>query len=901
MLDGVVLQIGDEPGDVDDRHYSCLHYSCSTLALEPGDDPQPIGERTERAAAVRERVLLLGAHLGERPPVAVVRARRPGRTRSPPSRGARRRSCPPRPERRDLATVGPACDRDGREPRRPPLRSDGRQAARAAARRCRRTSRRRPANRAERTPGAPPSASTSSPVSSAIAGMPGRVAERDRLEPGVVLERGAGLVDVGDLGGRADDARRAHRRREHLLDLLRLVGVRRREHEAAVTPVAAAGGSARSSRWRSKIWAIPCSASASSSSSSVRENGIALGRPLHLDEAARTGHDHVHVDLGPRRPRSSRGRGAPTASTTPTEIAATGVVDRVRDQALRAATSREQASCSARYPPQIDAVRVPPSAWSTSQSTVICTSPIVVRSVTARSERPIRRWISCVRPDCFPFAASRSIRSGVDPGSIEYSAVTQPLPGAAQPRRDALLDRRGAQHPGSTELDEDRARRELGVVASERDGRSSSGSRPSRRIPMVLPTSVADGRWPGRPGAQILVTRLGAASVTASPKASDPSSTDRVRVEPGPEVREHQTPRPGLAGAETRLARREVDLARACRPSGTWPRRATRSAPARTRRRSSPGRCRRCRRAACRFARHLDGVRGRRVVGAREAQRRCRRRRPVAVVDRAARRTTSPQSPPTSEPRCSARPAGAIHREPLALEAVAHQHVQPVDVDAVVGMLVGDHDGGQVLGGDVLLEVAERAVAAVEPDRGVAGADEIATARGAVRPAEGTRAPEDGQLHDQASTWSTSGPRKRAPSARKVATSPLVTNECRGSGPGSGSSRPRARSRRRAARGRRTPSRLRSTPAPRPVPSHRRSYGQAAGSACNRARACRRRRRARERAGARRGRAPGRNRRRPPRRTRRSPGTRRTSARRRIRFPPPPAGTPRTRSCRRCR
>ena len=76
----------------------------------------------------------------------------------------------------------------------------------------------------------------------------------------------------------------------------------------------------------------------------------------------------------------------------------------------------------------IEAVRVPPSAWSTSQSTVICTSPIVARFVTARSDRPISRWISWVRPDCFPFAASRSTRSGDDPGSIEYSAVTHPLP-----------------------------------------------------------------------------------------------------------------------------------------------------------------------------------------------------------------------------------------------------------------------------------------------------------------------------------------------------------------------------------------------------------------------------------------------------------------------------------------
>ncbi len=76
----------------------------------------------------------------------------------------------------------------------------------------------------------------------------------------------------------------------------------------------------------------------------------------------------------------------------------------------------------------MEAVRVPPSACRASQSTVICTSPSVARSHTARSERAIRRWISWVRPDCFPRAASREARSGVEPGSMEYSAVTQPRP-----------------------------------------------------------------------------------------------------------------------------------------------------------------------------------------------------------------------------------------------------------------------------------------------------------------------------------------------------------------------------------------------------------------------------------------------------------------------------------------
>ena len=49
-------------------------------------------------------------------------------------------------------------------------------------------------------------------------------------------------------------------------------------------------------------------------------------------------------------------------------------------------------------------------------------------SHTDRSDRPMRRWISWVRPEGLPSLTSRRTRSGEDPGSIEYSAVTQPLP-----------------------------------------------------------------------------------------------------------------------------------------------------------------------------------------------------------------------------------------------------------------------------------------------------------------------------------------------------------------------------------------------------------------------------------------------------------------------------------------
>ena len=52
----------------------------------------------------------------------------------------------------------------------------------------------------------------------------------------------------------------------------------------------------------------------------------------------------------------------------------------------------------------------------------------LLQRVTARSERPISRWISCVRPPTRPAEASRCVRVDVARGSMPYSAVTQPLP-----------------------------------------------------------------------------------------------------------------------------------------------------------------------------------------------------------------------------------------------------------------------------------------------------------------------------------------------------------------------------------------------------------------------------------------------------------------------------------------
>ena len=49
------------------------------------------------------------------------------------------------------------------------------------------------------------------------------------------------------------------------------------------------------------------------------------------------------------------------------------------------------------------------------------------------------RWISTVRPFCLPRAASRSVRSRVARGNIEYSPVIQPEPDSRSQRGTSSL------------------------------------------------------------------------------------------------------------------------------------------------------------------------------------------------------------------------------------------------------------------------------------------------------------------------------------------------------------------------------------------------------------------------------------------------------------------------------
>ena len=108
------------------------------------------------------------------------------------------------------------------------------------------------------------------------------------------------------------------------------------------------------------------------------------------------------------------------------ETAATAVVI-VAGGMRPSRASRSAARRRATKPPVMAAVRVPPSACSTSQSTVMVRGPSRSRSTAARRERPMRRWISCVRPPGWPRSTSRCVRVEVERGSMAYSAVTQPL------------------------------------------------------------------------------------------------------------------------------------------------------------------------------------------------------------------------------------------------------------------------------------------------------------------------------------------------------------------------------------------------------------------------------------------------------------------------------------------
>src|SRR6478752_6961226 len=139
------------------------------------------------------------------------------------------------------------------------------------------------------------------------------------------------------------------------------------------------------------------------------------------------------------------------------------------------------------------AVRVPPSACRTSQSNTMVFSPRALVSMIERSERPIRREISCVRPPILPLTDSRSDRVLVARGSMAYSAVTQPRPSPLSQRGTPAV--REAVHstrvlPNSVSADPSAWLDHPRVMLM---GRSWSGARPSAR---TMGTAVASDVMP---------------------------------------------------------------------------------------------------------------------------------------------------------------------------------------------------------------------------------------------------------------------------------------------------------------------------------------------------------------------------------------------------------------------
>src|SRR5690242_9040061 len=175
----------------------------------------------------------------------------------------------------------------------------------------------------------------------------------------------------------------------------------------------------------------------------------------------------------------------------------------------------------------MDAVRVPPSAWMTSQSIQIVRSPRSVSFVTDRSDRPMSRWISCVRPPTLPAVASRCVRVDVARGSMPYSAVTHPLPLLRRnggTRSSMLAVQMTRVRPTSMSTDPSACGRKPGVIVV---GRSSEVERPSVRV-MNHPFKALCERLP-----QIDVTRERVDFLAADENlhAQDRGKIDRQRVD----------------------------------------------------------------------------------------------------------------------------------------------------------------------------------------------------------------------------------------------------------------------------------------------------------------------------------------------------------------------------------
>ena len=119
--------------------------------------------------------------------------------------------------------------------------------------------------------------------------------------------------------------------------------------------------------------------------------------------------------------------------------------------------------------------------------------------MTARSERPISREISWVRPPILPRTDSRSLRVLVEAGSMAYSAVTQPRPEPLRQRgtpSEAEAAHRTLVPPNSIRTEPAAWSNQLRVMVI---GRSSSLARPSARRSVTGRQSTGMRKGPAPP------------------------------------------------------------------------------------------------------------------------------------------------------------------------------------------------------------------------------------------------------------------------------------------------------------------------------------------------------------------------------------------------------------------
>ena len=247
---------------------------------------------------------------------------------------------------------------------------------------------------------------------------------------------------------------------------------------------------------------IPSSASLSNASSSSRVEREALGRALHLDESAApviTTFMSVSARTSSEYSRSSIG----VPSMMPTEMAAHGF--RIGCVGERARLHEARARVVQRDPAAAD--RRGARAAVGLQHVAVDRDLHVghLLQVGDGAQRAADETLDLLRAARL-LAFRRLAADALGRRARQHRVLggDPSLARALEPRRDALLDRRGAQHARAAELDEHRTVRHLRVVAREQDRAEIVGVRPDAR---VVTGPVTRSEWVN----QMWVTRCGAA------------------------------------------------------------------------------------------------------------------------------------------------------------------------------------------------------------------------------------------------------------------------------------------------------------------------------------------------------------------------------------------------------